>query len=559
MKNKIRTLIAKLHLWLGLASGLVIFVVCLTGALYVFRAPIENALNYSKQYIDAEETSPILDSIQTQFATRGQKVNRIVVFPDKDRSLEVYCSSEKASSSGMFYVNPYSGKIVGERNSALSPLFEFVLSAHKSLLMSNVGKQIVGASVLVFVFMLLSGFLLWLPRRLKELGRALWIKRSEGKARFLLDLHYVPGFYSLFVLLVIALMGLYISYPWVKSAFIVSLGGNPVITQASGQQGAKIKKDLATSFSASLAKIIAQKEETVETQFSLDSILQKSKSALPYQGITNIVLPTAENAWIGIVKYNRENFLGAILPDKLEFNKKGKLKRKELFLDKALDKQFVTLSLPLHTGEIMGWPSLILYFVVSLIGASLPVTGTWLWFRRWKQQLNFSRSTDNKNKKHTNSFDDLDSNKCLIVYATKTGNSKLVAQKAQAHFSELNLPINCTSIENISHETLDELKHLFVVISTHGKGVPPPSAQKLFKALGAPDQQQLSDLNYSICALGDSAYPNFCAAGRSLDKLLSQLQAQSIIPRVECDAEFGDNSSRWITDLATALQEANTV
>ena len=68
------------------------------------------------------------------------------------------------------------------------------------------------------------------------------------------------------------------------------------------------------------------------------------------------------------------------------FDKNGELKTKDLFLDKPLNEQFTALVKPLHTGEIMGLPSIILYFIVCLIGCSLPVTGIVIWWHRLQKQ-----------------------------------------------------------------------------------------------------------------------------------------------------------------------------
>jgi uncharacterized iron-regulated membrane protein len=58
------------------------------------------------------------------------------------------------------------------------------------------------------------------------------------------------------------------------------------------------------------------------------------------------------------------------------------LKKLELFSDKTLANQFMAISLPLHTGEIMGLTGVIIYFIVVLIGASMPITGFLIWYRK---------------------------------------------------------------------------------------------------------------------------------------------------------------------------------
>lgn len=64
-----------------------------------------------------------------------------------------------------------------------------------------------------------------------------------------------------------------------------------------------------------------------------------------------------------------------MLPDEVTFGKTGNFKTKELFWDKPLNKQFTPLVKSLQTGEIMGLLSVILCFIVSFIGCSLPDAG----------------------------------------------------------------------------------------------------------------------------------------------------------------------------------------
>ena len=542
-----RQLTGKIHLWLGLASGLVIFIVCLTGSIYTFRAQIENALNYKKVHVESRNAPFIsLDTIHQKLEKSGIKVAQIILYGKPGRSHEVLFASGNGKESGTYFLSPYTGEITGTRNTALSPFFEFILRLHKSLLLSNPGKQIVAASVLIFVFMLLSGIVLWMPRKLRNITGALKISWSKVKPPKLIDLHKVPGIYALLALLLIAIMGLYISYPWVKSAVIVSFGGNPVLSKATEKQKEKIKGELAGSFSASLQKIIANKNSPSgsDTGIYLQRIVNCTDSILPYKGIITITLPGKENSWVKVRKINRENMLRALLPDELEFNKSGKPGQKKLFAEKSPDQKLVAIALPLHTGEILGWPGLILYFIISLIGASLPVTGTLMWYKRKKAQIAFRKGM--KSTENSSTPIKTDSEDWLIAYATKSGNSKLIALMLQEQFRKTGMEIRCMNASNVELALLEKTTYLFMVISTDGDGVPPPSARKLFNQLAEAPSPLLSDLHYSICALGDSAYEAYCKAGKDLEKLLKQNHAKAFMSRVDCDADFALPSSNWM-------------
>jgi hypothetical protein len=164
---------------------------------------------------------------------------------------------------------------------------------------------------------------------------------------------------------------------------IVSLGGES-ISSINAEN-----KDSDDAFAGLLSDMIQKQNEKKEEQkvkISLDEILKKADDVLPYNAVTTIELPNKENPRFVVSKINTTHFLGMMLPDEVTFDKNGELKTKDLFLDKPLNEQFTALVKPLHTGEIMGLPSIILYFIVCLIGCSLPVTGIVIWWHRLQKQ-----------------------------------------------------------------------------------------------------------------------------------------------------------------------------
>ena len=375
-----------LHIWLGLLSSFVIFTVCITGSIYTFKNQIIDLYNYDKVYVSEENIETIsYDTISDSFLKKGIKINQITISDAANKSLVIGYINTITSNPGTYYVNPYSGEIVGSGDYSLENFFSIVLNIHRSLLINEVGKQIVGASILIFVGMLISGLILWWPKKWKQLKQGLKIKWNAKFTRINFDLHNVYGFYFFVPLLFIAITGLYVSYPWVKSGLIVAMGGSPILT---ANTSAKTNDGLSNEFSNILQEMIEKEDEksTMKTvkPISIDSILKLSNKKLNYQAITTIKMPDEKDPRFTIKKINRENWLKALLPDIISFNKKGELKKVELFKDKPLNKQFVEISLPLHTGEIMGWPSLIFYFITTLIGCSLPITGFIIWWKKIK-------------------------------------------------------------------------------------------------------------------------------------------------------------------------------
>jgi uncharacterized iron-regulated membrane protein len=373
-----------LHLWLGLLSSVVIFIVCITGSIYTFKNKIIDAYNYDKVYVYAENKPFLaLDSIQAIFKEKELKINHLTLPNQANKSIIVSYESFDSLKAGSYYVNPYSGKILGSGDYSSNNFFSIVLSLHRSLLIKNIGRDIVGVSILIFAFMLLSGFVLWLPKKWKQLKNVLKIKWKAKFKKINNDIHIVFGFYFLIPLIFISITGLYVSYPWVKSGLIVAMGGNPVLTANADED---TTKELSDNFARLLAEMLEKENEKEsmkgEPEISLDSILNLANKELNYKAITSISLPNSEEPRYVVKKINRENWLRALLPDVISFDKKGNFKTVDLFKNKPLHKQFVEISLPLHTGEIMGWPSLIFYFIATIIGWLLPVTGFIIWWKK---------------------------------------------------------------------------------------------------------------------------------------------------------------------------------
>jgi uncharacterized iron-regulated membrane protein len=236
----------------------------------------------------------------------------------------------------------------------------------------------------MFCVLLFSGFILWIPKKVKHLKQALTVKFSGKFQRINYDLHNTLGFYAALVLFFMAITGLYITYPWVKNAMIVSLGGESIgnIASNNSKEGEDAFGDI---FKDMLSRQKEKKNLKDEKEVSLVEILNSADKILPYEAVTTLELPTKDNPRFVVTKINTDNWLGAMLPDQITFDKTGNYKSKELFADKPLNKQFTSLAKPLHTGEILGLKSTIIYFIICFIGLSLPITGFIFWFNRFRK------------------------------------------------------------------------------------------------------------------------------------------------------------------------------
>ena len=204
---------AKIHLWLSIPFGIIIAIVCLTGAILVFETEILE-LCYPSRYfvkeVKGEVLSPaVLMSAAGQQLPDSIKINGIRVSSDPKRTYQLILPGKKAAC----FINPYTAEITGIDDGKgffmkMMRLHRWLLDEYKRDGSFAWGKTIVGYSTLVLVIIIISGLVIWYPRNKKVLKNRLKIKTKAGWFRFLYDLHVSGGFYAALLLLVLALTGL---------------------------------------------------------------------------------------------------------------------------------------------------------------------------------------------------------------------------------------------------------------------------------------------------------------------------------------------------------------
>ena len=144
---------------------------------------------------------------------------------------------------GNIYVNAYTGAILGAGSQGTRDFFRSMTDWHRWLAMSGekraTGRAITGASNALFLFIVISGFYLWFPRKWNwaQFRNVLWFKRRlPSKARDF-NWHNVIGFWSVVPLFVIVLSGVVISYPFAGNMVYRVVGEQPPAPQRPGGGG----------------------------------------------------------------------------------------------------------------------------------------------------------------------------------------------------------------------------------------------------------------------------------------------------------------------------------
>lgn len=363
---------------MGLGSGLVIFIVCLSGTVYTFRAEIERWAEPEKYYASGIEGKTIIsaDSLITTMEEKlDGKLTSLIVPGNKNMNWQMsfnkktnYPSADNAPGSKTYFVNPYTAEIAGEPGGSTSGFFSSVMKIHRWLLLGDkTGRIIVGVATIIMFFMVTTGLILWFPARLKNLRQGLKIKTSANWKRINHDLHNTLGFYSFTLLLIMTLTGLCWSFEWYRNGL-------------SSILGAKVFKGRTEK------PLLSDEKKSANGEISIAVLLAEAERYFSYEGNSRLSVPENKNGAITVTK-SGTGFFSVASVDRVMFDRfTGEILKLEMFSNKPLNSQIADSIKLIHTGEIFGTFSKIIYFLACLIATSLPVTGTIIWLNKMKKK-----------------------------------------------------------------------------------------------------------------------------------------------------------------------------
>ena len=232
-----RKLFAKIHLWLSIPFGIIIAIICLTGAILVFETEIQELCHPSHYFVKEVKGEPLPPAALIESARRqlpdSIKINGIRVTPDPKRTYQLVLPGKKAAA----FIDPYTAEVTGINDGQgffmqMMRLHRWLLDSYKRDGSFSLGKALVGYSTLILAIILISGIVIWYPRNRKALKNRLKIKANAGWYRFFYDLHVAGGFYSTLLLLVLTLTGLTWSFGCYRDAFYTAFGVETTQPQA---------------------------------------------------------------------------------------------------------------------------------------------------------------------------------------------------------------------------------------------------------------------------------------------------------------------------------------
>lgn len=425
--EKVRKFFLDLHLWMGLASGLIVVVVCFTGTVYVFNTEFREAASPRFYQLDAPshakplQAEEIIARVESglggsvtmlkisqdperpwQVSVKKTEANEGAGGPSRDkRKSEAGTTEGKGSKKGegggkgpeprkggrpnmgtTYAVNQYTGDIIGDISNEKNGTTEFMramFSLHRWLMLDRIeeplfgelpnrtlGSYISGTATILFTLGVITGMVIWFPRKVKAWKQGLRIKWDANWKRINHDLHNTLAFYSLIFLFLMGITGPQWSFPWYREGLQKTLG-----TYSEAPRPEAPKSNLANA--GTRKPLVAD-------------FLKVADETLSYSGDYTIMLPQDSAASVAVNK-TRKGFFASPASDKLVLDQyTASVLDVDVFRDKPFNERVAGSIKALHTGEVYGTFTKIIYFIACLIATSLPITGTLIWINKLRKR-----------------------------------------------------------------------------------------------------------------------------------------------------------------------------
>jgi uncharacterized iron-regulated membrane protein len=348
------------HRWVALTAGIVILAVALSGSALVFEGAMDRGLHPELWRVLPGSTPISLDTIieRVRAGNPGAPVTGLSLSPVLDRAYVAQAGPMQV------FVDPYTGAIRGKRTVAEwnATLPRRLHVFHVTLMASKIGGAIVGIATTVALLLVLSGIVVWWR---DKIWRVRW---SASWKRVNFDLHHALGLFAALVLIIITLSGMAIHYAFLnKLMYTLDRGTPPENPDQSNRVGAA-------------------------PQISVDSLYRLATAALPGARVMFLSLPPKANQpFVAAMRFPEDRTPGG---------------RSRVFVDRYRGTVLLAVSTrqaeagtrlgnsirSLHTGDILGKPTEVVWLAAAMILAVQGVTGFLMWWNARASRAALARS-----------------------------------------------------------------------------------------------------------------------------------------------------------------------
>lgn len=336
------------HRWLALATSLLIVVVAVTGSALVFEGAIDRGLNPQLWHVAAASRIVSLDTLvaHARAVVPRATVGGLSFAREPDRAFVAQAGPTQV------FLDPYTGAVLGMRTVAAynTSLPRRLHVLHTSLMAHGTGGTVVAIVTLASLLLTVSGLVLWWRDRL---WRVRW---SASWKRIAFDLHHALGVLASIALFIITASGLAIHYEAIGKAIsrldATSRAASP--TQPASPGGGKV--------------------------LSLDALAGVARAALPGAAITFLSTPaSAKQPFVAAMRFPEDRTPGGrsrVFIDRF----RGTLLSVESTRTAHTGTAINNLMRSMHTGDVLGKPTEVIWLFAALILASQSVSGFLMWW-----------------------------------------------------------------------------------------------------------------------------------------------------------------------------------
>jgi len=423
--QKTRKFINDIHLWMGLASGLVLIAVCLSGTIYVYNTELQEMAAPHLHRISDQESNQMeklanAELIEIVKKESGGDITGLTIPHDPQRTYQINVrkADENSRFGTTYYINPYTGNITGTslEKSKMADFMHDMFSLHRWLLLDRIenpifeglenrklGSYITGTATILFTLGALTGLIIWFPQKMRGWKQGLKIKWKGSWKRTNHDLHNTLGFYSFILLFLMGVTGPQWSFEWYRDGLRKVLGTYEANAMRGGPgpgagTGKGRNESRASKGSGKSEEEIAgkhgggrreregkEKEETINL-LPIEHYLAEANAALSYAGDYRISIPKSSKESVNISK-TKVGFFAPAASDQIKLSiQNAKIEEVSLFTDKPLNERITSSIKAIHVGNVYGSFTKLLYFIACLIATSLPITGTLIWLNKMKKK-----------------------------------------------------------------------------------------------------------------------------------------------------------------------------
>jgi uncharacterized iron-regulated membrane protein len=375
-----RKLLFWMHLVAGCVAGVIIFIMSFTGVLLTYeRQLLARADRGPYQSAPAGVARLSVDELVARLkATPGALPRNASLVLRAKPSEPVEVSAGRGAG---VYVSPYDGRVLGRSNAGMHETFQKITAWHRWLATDGEGRatarMITGACNFAFLFIVLSGIYLWLPKlwTARHLRPIAWFKGGlSGKARDF-NWHNVFGIWMAVPLAIIVATGLPMSYRWAND-LLYKVTGSEIPPQGGPGRGGRSEGH-------------AEPRPSLAPMPAIAPLLESVKHRVPDWRSISVRLP---DRLTGDLVFTVDTGDGGQPQKRSTLTldpATGIVKKAETFDSNSAGRRLRTWARFAHTGEYYGIVGQTIAGLASLAGVMLVWTGISLALRRlaaWRER-----------------------------------------------------------------------------------------------------------------------------------------------------------------------------